>query len=77
MDKSKKGDLGGKENLTATLKELSKIVDWFEGQDEVDVEEGLKQVKRGAELIKSSKKRLAEVENEFKEIQKEIEGDLE
>lgn len=66
-----------KVNLKDSLKKLNEIVDWFENQEEVDVEEGLKKVKDGAELIKVCKKRLSEVENEFKEIQKEIteEGD--
>ena len=61
-----------KQNLEKSLAELATIVEWFEKQKEIDVEEGLKKVKLGAELIKASKKRLTEVENEFKEIQKEI-----
>ena len=61
-----------KQNLEKSLAELATLVEWFEKQEEIDVEEGLKKVKLGAELIKASKKRLSEVENEFKEIQKEI-----
>jgi exonuclease VII small subunit len=60
-------------DLTKTLKELHTIVEWFEDQEEVDIEEGLKKVKDAAQLIKLSKGRLKEVENEFKEIEKEIE----
>lgn len=59
-------------NLTETLKELHLIVEWFEDQEDVDVEEGLMKVKSAADLIKKSKARLVEVENEFKEIEKEI-----
>lgn len=60
------------ENLNENLKKLSQITDWFENQDEVDVEEGLKKVKEAVELIKSSKARLKGIENEFEEIKKGI-----
>ena len=53
---------------------LKKIVDWFENQEEVDVEEGLEKVKQGAALVKVTKARLGEIENEFAEIQREIES---
>ena len=59
-------------NLNDTLKKLSQIVSWFESQSELDVEKGLEYVKEGATLIKSSRERLKEVENEFKEIKKKI-----
>ena len=59
-------------NLNETLKKLEAISSWFDNQREVDVEEGLKKVKEGAELIKASKERLAEVENEFEEVKKSI-----
>ncbi len=62
-----------KDNLTKSLKEIEEIVNWFEKQDEVDVEEGIKKVKKGASLIKDSKKRLSEIENEFEEVKKELE----
>ncbi len=61
-----------KVNLNETLKKLANIVDWFESQAELDVEKGLENVKEGAELIKLSRERLQEIENEFKEIKKEI-----
>ena len=59
-------------NLNETLKKLAKIVEWFESQSELDVEKGLEYVKEGAILIKSSRERLVEVENEFTEIKKEM-----
>ena len=62
-----------KVNLKDSLAKLNGIVEWFDEQEEVDVEVGLVKVKEGAELIKVCKKRLSEVENEFKEIQREIE----
>lgn len=62
----------GQVNLNETLKKLSNIVSWFESQSEVDVEKGLEYVKEGALLIKASRERLKEIENEFKEIKKEL-----
>ncbi len=62
----------GQINLSDTLKKLAKIVDWFESQDELDVEKGLEYVKEGVSLIKISRERLSEIENEFKEIKKTI-----
>lgn len=62
-----------KNNLTKNLKEIEAIVEWFESQDEVDVEKGIEKVKTGAKLIKESKKRLKTIENEFEEVKKELE----
>ena len=59
-------------NLNSNLKKLSEISEWFDNQEEVDVEEGLKKVKEAAELIKISQERLKGIENEFEEIKKEI-----
>ena len=61
-----------KVNLNETLKKLKDIVSWFESQSEPDVEKGLEYVKEGSSLIKLSRERLTEIENEFKEIKKEI-----
>lgn len=60
-------------NLKESLSKLNSIVEWFDEQEEVDVEIGLDKVREGAELIKACKKRLSEVENEFQEIQRDIE----
>lgn len=62
-------------NLNQNLRRLSEITEWFDHQEEVDVEEGLKKVKEAVTLIKASKSRLKEVENEFEEIKKEIEAE--
>ncbi|MBI2120879.1 MAG: exodeoxyribonuclease VII small subunit [Parcubacteria group bacterium] len=64
-------------NLNETLKKLEAISQWFDSRKEVDVEEGLKKVKEGAELIRESKKRLAEIENEFEEVKKGMADDKE
>ena len=57
-------------NLSDNLKKLSIITKWFEDQEDVDIEEGLKKVKEAVALIKTSKERLKAVENEFEEIKK-------
>lgn len=62
-----------KTNLTESLKKLEKIVQWFESQEEVDVEKGLEKVKEGVGLIKASKERLKRIENEFEEVKKDLE----
>lgn len=62
-----------KTNLSKSLQELENIVNWFESEGEIDVEKGLEKVKDGVALIKISKERLKKVENEFKEMKKELE----
>ena len=57
------------------LEEIAKILEWFDSQDELDVEQALEKVKHAATLIKASKNRLVEIENEFKEIKKDIDGE--
>ncbi len=64
-----------KENISQSLEKLEHIVRWFDEQDQVDVEEGLKRVREGAVLVKELKGRLKEVENEFKEVQRDLEDD--
>ncbi len=59
-------------DLSSNLKRLSEITDWFENQEDIDIEEGLKKVKEAATLIKASKERLKAIENEFEEIKKEV-----
>lgn len=62
-------------NLSENLKKLTKISEWFEKQEEVDIEEGLEKIKEAAKIIKETKKSFEEVENEFEEIKKDIEKD--
>jgi exonuclease VII small subunit len=60
-------------NLNGNLKRLAEITAWFEGQEELDLETGLSKVREAVELIKASRERLKDVENEFEEIKKEME----
>lgn len=64
-------------NLSHQLEKLSSIADWFSKREEIDVEKGLHKAKVAAKLIKSCKKRLGEIENEFEEIKMEISEQLE
>ena len=57
-----------KSNISKSLKNLEEIVNWFEEQKDVDLEKGLEKVKQGAVIIKTLKKRLTIVQNEFNEI---------
>ncbi len=59
-------------SLSDSLKKLEAITEWFEQQEEIDVEKALEKVKEGALLIKESKARLKEVENEFEVVKKEL-----
>lgn len=60
-------------NLNQNLKKLSSIAEWFEKQEEIDVEEGLEKVKEAAQIIKEAKSQFKDIENEFEEIKKEVE----
>ncbi len=59
-------------SLSESLKKLELITEWFEHQEEIDVEQALEKVKEGVALIKESKSRLKEVENEFEVVKKEL-----
>ena len=66
-----------KESLSESLKKLEAITEWFERQETVDVETALEKVKEGVVLIRESKTRLREVENEFEIVKKSLgKGDL-
>ncbi|MFZ1626306.1 MAG: exodeoxyribonuclease VII small subunit [Candidatus Moraniibacteriota bacterium] len=65
-----------KESLGEALKKLESITAWFENQEEIDVEKALEKVKEGVTLIKASKERLREVENEFEVVKKELDSSL-
>jgi hypothetical protein len=62
-------------DLKKYLEDIKRISDWFEEQEEIDLEEALVKIREAGELIKLSKDRLVEVENEFKEIKTKIEAE--
>lgn len=62
-----------KMNLSESLKKVQEIIAWFDSQEEVDVEKGLEKIKEGTVLIKESRTRLKEIENEFEVVKKDLE----
>jgi exonuclease VII small subunit len=68
-------DKDTKPSIKQQLDDLQSIVTWFDSQENVDVEKGLAEVKRAANLIKSLKLSLKDVENEFEEIKKDLDKD--
>jgi exonuclease VII small subunit len=66
-----------KNKLEDSLKKPEEIIEWFDKQEEVDVEAGLERVKEGVALIKTSRERLQKLESEFKEAKKELEEEIE
>ena len=60
------------ENINQNIKKLNQIIEWFENQEDLDVELGLKKVKEAMELIKQTNQRLKKAENEFEEIKKSL-----
>ena len=60
------------ESLSESLEKLEAITEWFERQESVDVEAALEKVKEGVALIRESKVRLKEVENEFEIVKKSL-----
>ena len=61
-------------DFAKAMAELEEINRWFQNQ-EIDLDEGLRKFRRGLALIKKSRQRLGEVENEFEEIKKEFGGE--
>ncbi|HVN26113.1 MAG TPA: hypothetical protein VMT99_00460 [Candidatus Paceibacterota bacterium] len=62
----------GTQDFKKKLKEIAGILEWFDSQEELDVEQALEKVKLASELIKTSKKRLGELENQFREIKADL-----
>ncbi|MDP2630766.1 MAG: exodeoxyribonuclease VII small subunit, partial [Candidatus Uhrbacteria bacterium] len=65
------------QTIQELIQELEKTVAWFQSRENIDIEEGLKRVKDGAELVKILKAKLKKVENEFEEIEKDLDVDNE
>lgn len=57
-------------NLSESLHKLNKIVQWFESQEDIDIEKGLEKVREAMSLIRASKEKFQKIENEFEEIKK-------
>lgn len=52
--------------------ELEEITQWFDSQEQLDLDAGLKKFERGLELASLLKKKLGEVENKVEEIKQKF-----
>lgn len=55
-------------NFSQGFQELESIIQWFDTQESVDLDAGLKKFERGLELASELKKRLLIAENKVEEI---------
>lgn len=56
------------QNFAEAFAELEQITQWFDSQENVDLDEGIKKFERGLTLASTLKKKLSEVENRIEEI---------
>ncbi len=61
-----------KKSFAKDFEELEHITQWFDSQDQLDLDLGLKQFERGLELASQLKKKLSEVENKVEEIKQKF-----
>ena len=59
-------------NFAKAFEELEKITQWFDSEDQLDLDLGIKQFERGLELASELKKKLSEVENKVEEIKRKF-----
>lgn len=59
-------------NFGEAFAELEQITEWFDSEENLDLDKGLKQFERGLELAGELKKKLNEVENKVEEIKEKF-----
>lgn len=59
-------------NFTEAFAELEEITKWFDSEDQLDLDAGLKKFERGLELASELKKKLTQVENQVEEIKEKF-----
>jgi exodeoxyribonuclease VII small subunit len=57
-----------KENFAKSFKDLEDITEWFDSEENLDLEQGLKKFEKGLELANDLKARLSEIENKVEKI---------
>ncbi len=62
-------------NFSDAFDELEKITEWFDSEENLDLDKGLKQFERGLELASELKKKLGEVENKVEEIKQKFQSE--
>ena len=68
MNMTKKKDI----DFSKGFQELEEITRWFDAQEALDLDAGLKKFERGLELASELKKKLTEVENKVEEIKQKF-----
>ena len=59
-------------NFAQGFQELEEIAKWFDGEEQLDLDDGLKKFERALELASELKHKLAEVENQVEEIKQKF-----
>ncbi|MEK7614819.1 MAG: exodeoxyribonuclease VII small subunit [Patescibacteria group bacterium] len=55
-------------NFASAFEELEQITQWFDSEEQLDLDEGLQKFERGLAIASELKKKLVEVENKVEEI---------
>lgn len=61
------------QNFGEAFAELEAITEWFDSQENVDLDEGLQKFERGLALTTALKKQLSAVENKVVELKQKYE----
>lgn len=59
-------------NFSTSFQELEEITKWFDSEEQLDLDEGLKKFERGLKIAKEMKEKLSQVENQISEIKKKF-----
>ena len=59
-------------NFAKAFEELEEITQWFDSEENLDLDKGLKQFERGLELAGELKEKLSEVENKVQDIKEKF-----
>lgn len=70
--KAGSGSAGKDVDFSKGFQELEEITRWFDSQEQLDLDAGLKKFERGLELASELKKKLTEVENKVEEIKQKF-----
>ncbi|MEK7600358.1 MAG: hypothetical protein AAB463_00135 [Patescibacteria group bacterium] len=74
--RTKKKSTSESDSLATSLSALEGIMQWFSAQETVDLEEALQKTRQGAELITNIRGRITDIENEFRDLEKEMQKPL-
>lgn len=58
--------------ITRALSQLKEISEWFDSQENIDIDLAISKIKEGVKLVKICKEKLKVAENTFTELKKEL-----